>query len=199
MPAAAKPSQAPKRRAAKTPLPRLAAKKTQLPGSVRGKMVTEQQRKVRVTPLSDEIAVIIDRVNAATPIEIVEIERSGIPGPMIKELSTRLDLPMARMFSILGIPKATAEKKAAANERVTGQGGYAAIGMLRLLGIAQEMAANSTSEAAKGFDAARWLGQWLEHPQPALGGRKPAEFVDTPSGVQIVARVLGAIESGAYQ
>ena len=28
---------------------------------------------------------------------------------------------------------------------------------------------------------------------------KPAELIDTPTGVDVVARLLGAIESGAYQ
>jgi uncharacterized protein (DUF2384 family) len=52
---------------------------------------------------------------------------------------------------------------------------------------------------AKGFDAAKWLGRWLEQPQPALGGRKAADLIDTPTGVEVVARLLGSIESGAYQ
>ena len=39
----------------------------------------------------------------------------------------------------------------------------------------------------------------IERPQPALGGRKPADLIDTPTGVEVVARLLGSIESGAYQ
>lgn len=35
-------------------------------------------------------------------------------------------------------------------------------------------------------------------PSP-LGGRKPADLIDTPTGVEVVARLLGSIESGAYQ
>ncbi|HEY8707729.1 MAG TPA: antitoxin Xre/MbcA/ParS toxin-binding domain-containing protein [Burkholderiaceae bacterium] len=32
-----------------------------------------------------------------------------------------------------------------------------------------------------------------------MGGRKPADLIDTPTGVEVVARLLGSIESGAYQ
>ena len=141
----------------------------------------------------------VRRVASATPMQIVEIERKGVLGSFIKDLSRRMAIPSSRIFSILGVPKATAEKKAAAGEMVTGRGGQAAIGMVKLLGIAQEIVANSTASEARGFDATKWLGQWIERPQPSLGGRKPADLLDTPTGVEVVARLLGSIESGAYQ
>jgi putative toxin-antitoxin system antitoxin component (TIGR02293 family) len=139
------------------------------------------------------------QVARATPLELVEIERRGVLGSFIKDLSRRMEIPSSRIFTILGVPKATAEKKAAAGERVEGRGGQAAIGMVKLLGIAQEIVATSTAAEAKTFDAARWLGQWIERPQAALGGRKPADLLDTPTGVELVARLMGSLESGAYQ
>ena len=141
----------------------------------------------------------VQRLAAATPLERMETERSGVAGRFLKDLSRRMDLPAARVFVMLGVPKATAEKKAAAGESVTGSGGQAAIGLARLLGIAQGIVARSTAAEARGFDSAKWLGQWLERPQPSLGGRKPGDLLDTPTGSEIVARLLGAIESGAYQ
>ena len=141
----------------------------------------------------------VRQVAGATPMQIVEIERTGVRGRFIKDLSKRMEIPASRIFSILGIPKATAEKKAAAGEMVAGSGGQAAIGMVKLLGIAQAIVANSTASEARDFDAAKWLGQWIERPQPSLGGRKPADLLDTPTGVEVVARLLGSIESGAYQ
>jgi putative toxin-antitoxin system antitoxin component (TIGR02293 family) len=141
----------------------------------------------------------VRQVARATPLELVEIERQGVLGSFIKDLSRRMEIPSSRIFTILGVPKATAEKKAAAGEKVVGRGGQAAIGMVKLLGIAHEIVARSTAAEAKAFDATRWLGQWIERPQPALGGRKPADLLDTPTGVELVARLLGSIESGAYQ
>lgn len=141
----------------------------------------------------------VQQIASATPMQIVEIERTGVPGFFIKDLSKRMKIPASRIFRILGVPKATAEKKAAAGEMVAGRGGQAAIGMVKLLGIAQKIVANSTAREAQDFDPAQWLGLWLERPQPSLGGRKPADLVDTPTGLQVVARLLGSIESGAYQ
>ncbi|MEP7084401.1 MAG: antitoxin Xre/MbcA/ParS toxin-binding domain-containing protein [Betaproteobacteria bacterium] len=139
------------------------------------------------------------RLARATPLQLVEVERRGVGGSFIKDLAKRMDIPSSRIYKILGLPKATAEKKAAAGEPVSGRGGQAAIGMVKLLSIAQEMVANSTASQTPAFDAAKWLGQWIERPQPALAGRKPAELLDTPTGAEVVARLLGSIESGAYQ
>ena len=72
------------------------------------------------------------------------------------------------------------------------------LGLVRLLGIVKEMAENSDAPEARDFDTAKWLGDWIERPQPALGGRKPAEMIDTPAGVEAVCKLLGAIESSAY-
>lgn len=135
----------------------------------------------------------------ATPFELVELERRGVHGRFLKDLSRRLDVAQLHVFDMIGVPKATAEKKVAAGEVISGSGGQAAIGMAKLVAKAQEIVANSTAKDAKGFDAARWLGSWLETPQPALGGRKPSEIVDTPTGLDVVLKLLGAIESGAYQ
>jgi len=141
----------------------------------------------------------VKHVATATPMQIVEIERAGVPGTFIKDLSRAMKIPSSRIFRILGVPKATAEKKAATGAMLAGRGGQAALGMMKLLGIARSIVANSTAREARDFDAAEWLGIWIERPQPALGGRKPADFLDTPTGVEVVARLLGSVESGAYQ
>lgn len=139
----------------------------------------------------------VKKIRRATPMELVEVERKGVGGRLLKDIAVEMNIPTSRFFSMIGVPKATAEKKASANEVIAGAGGQAALGMVRLLGIAQSIADNSTADIS-GFNVGKWLGQWIERPQPALGGKRPAEFLDTPTGVEVVSRVLGAIESGAY-
>ena len=141
----------------------------------------------------------VQQVHCATPIQLVEAERYGVDGRFLKDLSKRIDIPAVRVFTMLVVRKATAEKKAMQGAIVSGSGGQAAIAIAKLLGTAKAIVENSTSPEAKDFDSAKWLGKWLERPQPALGGRKPADLIDTPTGVEIVSRLLGAIESGAYQ
>ncbi len=141
----------------------------------------------------------VKRIADATPMQLVEVERCGVKGRFIKDFSKHIGVSAVRFYEILGVPKATVEKRSAEGTEITGAGGQAAVAMAKLLAKAQEIVGNSTSPAAKHFDAAKWLGQWIERPQPALGGRRPAELIGTPTGVEIVSRVLGAIESGAYQ
>lgn len=139
----------------------------------------------------------VEKMRHATPMELVEVERNGVGGRLLKDIAIEMDIPTSRFFSMIGVPKATAEKKASENEVISGAGGHAALGMVRLLGIVQGIVDNSTADVSK-FDVGKWLGLWIERPQPALGGKRPAELLDTPTGVEVVSRVLGAIESGAY-
>jgi uncharacterized protein (DUF2384 family) len=50
----------------------------------------------------------------------------------------------------------------------------------------------------EGFNAEALLLDWLEHPVPALGNRRPAELLDTAGGEQCVAQILSRMRSGAY-
>lgn len=141
----------------------------------------------------------LKQVHNATPLQIIEIERTGVAGAFITDLSSRMDLPSSRVFSMLRIPKATAARKMAEGAIIDGRAGQAAVGMVKLLGMAQDIVRDSTSKQAKDFDSVKWLGLWIEQPQPSLGGRKPADLLDTPTGIEMVARVLGSIQSGSYQ
>lgn len=141
----------------------------------------------------------VQDIAAADPLQRMAIEREGVEAGFVKDLARRMDIPTSRLFAILGVPRATAEKKAAAKQRIGGSGGVAAVGMIRLLGRAQEVLAESTHPDAENIDAARWLGAWIEQPHPALGGRRPADLLDTPTGTDIVARLLGSLAGGAYQ
>ena len=48
------------------------------------------------------------------------------------------------------------------------------------------------------FDAPAWTATWLDRPLPALGGRKPADFMDTAEGQQLVSNLIARMQSGAY-
>ena len=53
----------------------------------------------------------VARVARATPLQLVATERAGVRGDFIKDLARRMDIPSSRIFTIIGVPKATAEKK----------------------------------------------------------------------------------------
>lgn len=135
-------------------------------------------------------------LSVAPPMQLLETERKGIDAAFMADMAKRMDVSYSHLAETMGIPKATAARKLSNHDRIDGA---AAIALARLLAIAKEIVEDSTASEAKTFDTAKWLGQWIERPQPALGGHKPSELLDTPTGVGMVTKVLGAIRSGAYQ
>ncbi len=135
-------------------------------------------------------------VSQAPPMQLLETERAGVDAAFLGDLAKRMDVSFSHLAEVVGIPKATAARKLSNNEKVNGA---AAIALARLLALADEIVEDSTAPDAASFDTAKWLGQWIERPQPALGGHKPSELLDTPTGVAMVTKLLGAIRSGAYQ
>jgi uncharacterized protein (DUF2384 family) len=62
-----------------------------------------------------------------------------------------------------------------------------------------QAAIDAGGESPSHFDLDQWLREWLEHPQPALGGARPIQLLDTAEGRESVRRALGSLLSGAYQ
>jgi uncharacterized protein (DUF2384 family) len=54
------------------------------------------------------------------------------------------------------------------------------------------------SGGSEDFNAARWVAAWLDQPLPALGGKRPGEFIQTADGRALVADLLAQQWSGAY-
>jgi uncharacterized protein (DUF2384 family) len=178
-------------RKAESGLPTRAARRTPATPSVKLKPLLRSEA-------DSELHRYVERVTRATPLQLMHIEREGIAGDLIKTMAAAMHLPTMRLYSMIGVPKATAEQKLTRNQPIVGASGHAAVGIARLLGTVQAMLADSTASQAAQFDGARWLGRWLEHPQPALGGSRPGDLLDTPTGFELVSRSLGAVESGAY-
>ena len=70
--------------------------------------------------------------------------------------------------------------------------------MSKLLAVAQDIVADCATDDAKDFDTSAWLQLWITQPHPALGGQKPANFLASPKGVEIVVQLIGVMRSGAY-
>jgi uncharacterized protein (DUF2384 family) len=145
----------------------------------------------------------VDRlVGTATrgdPLERIALERHGVPAALLQALAKRLALPMGKLLEYIELPKATAAKKIAEGGVIAGTSGQALIAIARLLGIAWEMQRDLPDDVGRDFDVDAWLGRWLGTAQPALAGHAPGQLLSTPTGLGAVVRVLGAIQSGAYQ
>ena len=66
----------------------------------------------------------------------------------------------------------------------------------RLVGQVQQIVQESGNP--EGFDAGRWVEQFLDTPHPALGGRRPADLMRTNEGSRMVSTLVAQMQSGAY-
>jgi len=126
----------------------------------------------------------------------VEVAKRGVPAIFVLQLAKATGESKEHMLSLLGLSRATVDRKARANQALSVVEGERVIGFAKLVGQVQTLVNESGDPEA--FDAARWLAQWLERPMPALGGRPPAEYMDTAEGQQIVAGLLERTRGGAY-
>jgi len=132
--------------------------------------------------------------------ERVQIERDGVPYQVVQDLIQGIGVSSTDFQRYVRIPKATFTKKMKDKSLFAGTPGQSVVGLMELINKVEDMlAAERDNPEAADFDVEKWVGTWIERPQPALGGLAPAELMDTPSGRESVMRVLGAIQSGAYQ
>jgi putative toxin-antitoxin system antitoxin component (TIGR02293 family) len=122
--------------------------------------------------------------------------REGVPAALLEAMVRDMGISKERLFSTLRLPRATVDRKIRNNATLSAEQSERVIGLERLIGQVEAMVTES-GEAA-GFDAARWVGAWLERSVPALDGLKPADFMDTMEGQEIVSRLLAQSQSGAY-
>lgn len=132
----------------------------------------------------------------ATELERVAIIRRGLPANILVQISSAMAISNELLFTTLAFPRSTVVRKIQNNEVLTSEQSERVVGLERLVGQVEVMVKQSGNP--EGFDAGRWVGEWLQRPLPALGGKKPAEFMDTMEGQNLVARFLAQSQSGAY-
>lgn len=130
------------------------------------------------------------------PFEYVGLVKHGVPPLLIELVAGEMGVSKDKLLAILGLPRATIQRKAKANQFLSAEESSRVLGISRLIGQTQAMV--ETSRNPDGFDAAIWVAQWLDQPLPALGGRRPAELMDTAEGQAIVSNLLSHAQSGAY-
>jgi uncharacterized protein (DUF2384 family) len=101
-----------------------------------------------------------------------------------------------KFFRFLRLSIATVNRKAALDEELTPQDSERAVGLSNLIVLVQTMVEQSGDPT--GFDAAKWVANWLGQPNPALAGESPASYRETMEGQKLVSNLLAKMQSGAY-
>ncbi|QPF72257.1 DUF2384 domain-containing protein [Roseateles sp. DAIF2] len=132
----------------------------------------------------------------ADAFERVRWVKQGIPASAVEHIAKRMAMPKERLVLTLGLARATVDRKARENKSLSTDESSRVLGMARLVGQVEFIVEESGNPI--GFNAAEWVARWLEQPLPALGGRRPAEFMDTPDGQALVSNLVARMYSGAH-
>ena len=135
-------------------------------------------------------------VYSLAPADRIALVKRGIPAGEVFKIAKTIGRPKERLMKMLGLPRATVDRKARAHQQLSIEHGQRLLGFSKLVGQVQVMVEQSGDPT--GFDAAKWLGKWFERPLPALGGKCPAEYMDTSEGQQLVSSLIAKMQSGAY-
>lgn len=153
-----------------------------------GTHVVEPRKPLSVTNFSG--------VYRLGPLERIEMIKRGVPAEEVAKIAKTIGRPKERLFKVLGLPRATVNRQALSKQQLALAQGERVLGFSKLVGQVQVMVEQSGDP--RGFDAARWVADWLDRPVSALGGRCPAEYMDTAEGQELVSGLIAKIQSGAY-
>lgn len=123
---------------------------------------------------------------AFSPSKLIEVLRLGLPVQELRDLQASLDVPMEKLFPMLGISKATLHRRQAKG-RLDQAESDRVVRFAKLMGKAFAVM-ESEVDARK----------WLYSPQFGLGGAVPLEYAETEVGAREVENLLGRIEYGVY-
>jgi putative toxin-antitoxin system antitoxin component (TIGR02293 family) len=101
-------------------------------------------------------------------------------------LQEKLNVPMEKLASKLGISKATLHRRKRQG-RLGPEESDRVLRFARLLGKAVEV-----------FESEQNARAWLSSPQVGLGGEVPLDYAETELGAREVEDLLGRIEYGVY-
>lgn len=152
------------------------------------------QKKQRASAPADSPYRTAFEADTTTRIRMV---REGVPAHLVVSLSASLGVARDTLYTSAGLSRSTIDRKIAQRATLAAGESERVLRIAALVGQVEQMHAEFGSEAAD-FDAARWLGVWLQQPNPALGGQPPIALLDTAIGVDLVSRVLHSMQTGAY-
>ncbi|MBS0370864.1 MAG: DUF2384 domain-containing protein [Proteobacteria bacterium] len=132
----------------------------------------------------------------ASPAEHVSLIRAGVPASRLSELVAVMHVSRKCLLRMLNLPGVATRQKARPGATLSPEQSERVIGLMQLIGQVAFMVGDTGGST--NFDAARWVGEWLEQPLPALGGAKPSDYMDTTAGQRLVSSLLVQSQLGVF-
>jgi len=120
----------------------------------------------------------------ATPLDLVEVGRRGVPRKTLTELAAHLDLSLRELAELLPVAERTLQ-------RYKPEQHLSPVVSEHVLQLAEVV-----SRCREVFDDRHRFNTWLRQPSAALGGVEPLELLSSRYGIGIVLDELGRIEHG---
>lgn len=139
---------------------------------------------------------IVDVIYKADPDKRIKLLREGFPAKSAAALADELGWSREHTFDALRLKRSTVLRKIKEDARLETAESERLLSVMDIIEQVQQMV--EQSGRPEGFDAAKWVGDWLDTANQALGGKKPAEYLDTHEGLTVVRRLLAQMQSGAY-
>lgn len=109
-------------------------------------------------------------------------------------LARQLGIAQSKLLGWLGA--SAGSRRTSKNARLSPR---SSIRFRAITALIQEVARMTESEAGHAdFDLAVWTGHWLDSPNPALGGMKPLEYLDTEPRRKVLVRLLAQSAAGSF-
>ncbi len=139
---------------------------------------------------------VFTKMYRATPLERIGLIREGVSAVVLLRTGEEMGVAKERMIAMLHFTRATVNRRIKTKEALPTEYSERIIGLQKLIGQVEIMVAESGDPT--GFNAAHWVADWLERPVAALNNAKPADFMDTIEGQELVSSLLAKMQSGAY-
>jgi putative toxin-antitoxin system antitoxin component (TIGR02293 family) len=132
----------------------------------------------------------------AEPRNRIEMIRKGLPTSDLNMTIAEMGVSKDKVLTWLHLPRATVNRRLKANGTLSVEHSERVIRLQMLIGQVETMVSESGGDPA--FNAAQWLAEWLGRPIPALNNSRPADFLDTMEGFELISSLLAMMQSGAY-
>ena len=127
----------------------------------------------------------LDKMPGST-LDFVSAGQQGIPKKSVIHLADFLNIPLKEVASLLNISYKTLGRKKPLERMDT---------------LSSSLSIEIASTMARGymvFENAEKFNRWLHKKNKALEGKTPYELLNTPTGINIVNKLLTRIEEGVY-
>ncbi|NMG28077.1 MbcA/ParS/Xre antitoxin family protein [Aromatoleum evansii] len=130
------------------------------------------------------------------PMDRINVLRAGIESVALVAIAHAIGRSCPELIDLLQLARPSPVSTPRKGVRLTTAQSERVLAFLRLIERVDHMVTIGSDDSA--FDAARWLGDWLARPCPALGGQRPAALTDTLEGYRVLDQLLSQMLSGAY-